>query len=173
MNKAVILQLLRQNVPELFTSTGQLLYIGACVRHFTAARELHQAGHHITILEVWRPWLDKLMESDQAKYVDKAICGDIQNFSANGYDYVLWLHGPEHVEKEVARQVLERLSTMAETIVIGCPDGWMANPARDGNPHAEHKSAWQVADFKRLGWQVARAGDELLAWKQKQAAKGL
>ena len=165
MNKSTVLDLLTEHTPQLFKQPGTVLYIGACPDHFTAGRELSQAGNELTVLEIWQPWLDELMASEQGGYVTRAVCGDIADLPDLGhFDYAVWLHGPEHLEEGAARRVLAWLPGVASTVVVACPDGWMANPQRAGNPYTKHRSGWHARDFERLGWQVAGHDGELVAW---------
>lgn len=165
MDKSVVLELLNKHVPQLFERAGSVLYIGACVDHFTAGRELSQAGHELTVLEIWQPWLDELMASEQGSYVTRTVCSNVADLPDLGhFDYAVWLHGPEHLEESAAWRVLAWLPEIADVVVVACPDGWMANPQRASNPYTKHRSGWRTRDFERLGWQVAKRDGELLTW---------
>lgn len=180
---------LRAFVPELFSEPGTLLYVGAYgaadakgkVKHarMDYGRELVEAGNELTVLEVWEPALEALMQSRFARHVAHAVLGDVRRLPAvdlphERYDYALWWHGPEHVEKwevEGALRGLERLTR--KTVVLASPWGHFEAGTEFGNPHNAHRCHLYPGDYEAWGYcaYVAmapkdRPGGNIMAWRR-------
>ena len=170
LNKQRIVRAWRRHVPELFSVPGRILYVGACVRHFTGARELVEAGNELTVVEVWDPFLDELMADGQSSLVAHAVVGDVRTLDPGAlphdhYEYAVFCHGPEHLPAQDAGSAVERLQGLADVVVLATPDGWMPNPANRGNPYTEHQSSWRVSDFRAWeNWQAVTDGEDIVAW---------
>lgn len=176
MNKHRIVATWRRHIPELFENPGRILYIGACVRHFTGAQELVDAGNELTVLEIWEPFLDELKASDQGPLITHAVVGDVRALYASihmgelphtHYEYAVFCHGPEHLPRQDVRRTVRQLEKVADTVILVSPDGWMPNPANRDNPYTEHRSAWRVADFQSWnGWEATTDGEDITAWRR-------
>jgi len=170
MNKSRIVRAWRRHVPELFDAPGHVLYVGACVRHFTGARELVEAGNELTVVEVWGPFLEELMTDGQSSLVAHAVVGDVRTLDLGTlphghYEYAIFCHGPEHLPMRDVRGAFLRLEAVADVVLLVTPDGWMPNPANRGNPYTEHLSSWHVSDFRAWeGWAVVSDGEDIVAW---------
>lgn len=171
------MQHLRETLPELFTQPltkvgiqpSTMLYIGASIAHATCAQALHDAGHELTLLEIWPANADHYRGGDLFAQV---VCGDVRQVDElihGHYDVIFWRHGPEHVDRMEAAVVVRKLEAIATRLVIlGCPSGEYKQGAVGGNPHERHVSQWCPADFEAWDYQVnvMRPGRRhLLAWK--------
>lgn len=163
-------------MPELFEKPGRILYVGACTRHFTGARELIDAGNELTVMEVWAPFLMALKRSEYAPLISFAVVADVRTFDANAllhghYDYAIFCHGPEHLPAQDVRGAFEQLEAITDVVLLVTPDGWMPNPANSGNPYTEHLSAWHVSDFLAWdGWDAVTDGEDITAWWRRESS---
>lgn len=164
-------------IPRLFDEAGTVLYVGASDKRFEGSLELVRAGHEITVLEVWEPSVESLRAGKFAKRVTHLIHGDVRKMDElelSSYDFVLWLHGTEHVAFAEAIGAIGKLERLArKATVLSCPWGRLPHGWRE-NPHNKHVSYWLPDDFARLGYQVAclgprdAGGGQLLAWKYNE-----
>ena len=166
----VQVELVQQNLPELFATPGAMLYVGANPIRCHLANEFNAAGWSLELLEVWQPNLDYY--ADDGPF-DTLTHGDIREVTQWPYDALFWWHGPEHISKDEIPALLKRLEGMASVVVLGCPWGEYDQGPEYGNPHEEHKATLYPADFIDLGYQVAMCGaadtddglSHILAWK--------
>ena len=170
MNKLRIIRAWKRHVSELFEEPGRVLYVGACVRHFTGAGALFDAGNELTVVEVWAPFLDELMASRQSSLVAHAVVGDVRTLDPAAlphghYEYAVLCHVLEHLPAQDAGRAIGRLQALADVVVLATPDGWMPNPANHGNPYTEHLSSWRASDFRAWeGWAATSDGEDIVAW---------
>lgn len=69
----------------------------------------------------------------------------------------------EHFTKEVSRRLVLRLESLAtRKVLLFTPNGFLPQPAFDGNPWQEHKYGWEAAELQELGYRVEGA----LGWKR-------
>lgn len=147
------------------------LYIGATPWRFQLGKELYDAGHNLTLLEI---------DPDNAYYyqghpwLDDVIRDDVRNLPVTRrWDAVVWWHGPEHIEKADLQPTLNKLESVADLVVLAAPWGTNEQPMVEGNAHQEHKSHLQPSDFEKLGYHTITCGIEndlstwphILAWK--------
>lgn len=170
--------LLRGMVPRLFDEPGRTLYVGAYDRRFWASGVLVEAGHELTVLEVWPEFLDNLMASRFKGRVAHAVLGDVREVDKaelpyDAFDYVLWFHGPEHIAKIDFVDTVNKLEALTKrVIVMTCPWGRFVHGIAYDNPHTEHKGHYYPEDFVNLRYQIAgigppdKPGSQLQAWKQ-------
>lgn len=164
--------------PELFSGPAKkVLYVGANKHRFQMGNEIAEAGHEITVLEIWPPYADELRDDWRVKHM---VVGDVRRLDEielpeAGYDIAVWWHGPEHVdEKDVATAMrqLERRVKPGGLVVAGCPWGRFWQPAIDGNEAQEHKSHLLPDAFAGQGYAVRTAGvvdthySSIIAWKR-------
>jgi hypothetical protein len=166
---------IRPYLPELFNAPGYLLYIGARPDAHSWLDELAQAGHTISVLEIWPDNAAGLMDDPR---VAEVMIGDVRQLKAvhmeGAFDYVLWWHGPEHVNREEAAGVLNELERLAaRTVAVACPWGIYPQGAHDGNPHETHRWSVYPADLAALGYETATdgqadtPGSEVVGWKRR------
>lgn len=73
------------------------------------------------------------------------------------FDYVLWLDGPEHLEKNMALDMLQKIKGWGKKIIVATPDGYMRLLPKDVELHYdEHKSSWNEYDFLGQGYHVTK-----------------
>jgi len=68
-------------------------------------------------------------------------------------DCVLWLHGPEHVARDVMWYTLGGIVARCPHVLIQAPIGYSEQGVYEGNPYEVHKQSLLVDDFERMGWQ--------------------
>jgi len=164
---------IRPYLPELFSSPGTLLYIGARVDAHSWLEELAEAGNQITILEVWQDNFDKLVKADDLGWTH-VVHGDVRNIdSMSPFDYIFWWHGPEHLKQSEIADVVQALESKANKLVaMACPYGNYPQGAHAGNPYEVHMSSIYPNYFEWLGYETAtdgeadKAGSEIVAWKR-------
>lgn len=71
------------------------------------------------------------------------------------FDAVIAIDVIEHFEKDESRRFVERLERIARTkVVLFTPNGFLPQPALDGNPWQEHRCGWDVAELRARGYRV-------------------
>ena len=163
-----------RRIPELWQG-GTCLYVGASVNRAQLLEPLWQAGHEVTLLEIWPANCDHYRGNPKVAHV---VEGDVRTVDAlelphEQYDVVVWWHGPEHVELGELEQTIRALEARARhLVVLASPWGRWEQGEYGGNPHEEHVTEMQVTDYASLGYTVAPFGEQdnedtgrLLAWK--------
>ena len=165
---------LQQEVPEIFSSQGTMLYVGANKNRHHYMPDFYTLGYEITLLEIWEPSLRGI---EHKKMIHRAVLGDVRHaadtkLGKNMFDVVFYWHGPEHLRREDLEDTLfglERITNRAG--VLGSPWGKYPQGAVNGNPFETHASALTPADYQQYGYQTATLGVEnvidsnVLAWK--------
>ena len=147
---------LRQFAPEAFAPPGRLLYVGASKLRAQCLPELVQAGHQVTILEIW--------PDNAALYRARGfdvVLADVRQAAAlelPHYDVAFWWHGPEHVTLAELPVALAALETLADLVVLACPWGRSPQGAVYGNPHEAHVSELSPEAFNRWGYRTSTLG---------------
>lgn len=150
---------------------GTVLYVGA--RPAPACSNimdyLATAGATIDLLEIWEKNCQSFEHDPRLRNV---MCGDVrENFwpSFVHYDWVVWWHGPEHIERNGLEPVIKDLGAISDHILLGCPWGKYEQGEMYGNPHEEHLTHWQPEDFEALGFAVRAVGKDgngnIIAWR--------
>jgi len=171
-------KIIHEVAPELFVGPARkVLYVGANKKRFHMGNEIAEAGHEMTVLEIWQPYADDLVNDWRVKHL---VVGDVRKLDditlpESEYDIAIWWHGPEHVdEKDVATSVrqLEKRVKPGGLVVLGCPWGRFWQPPIDGNDMQEHKSYLLPELFAGQGYAVRTAGvrdtnySSIVAWKR-------
>lgn len=161
---------LRFFVPQMFLEPGSLLYVGASRHRQECLHELMNAGNDVTILEIWPDNVSFLKE-----HGFNVIEGDVRKaakFFDESFDYALWWHGPEHIERSSLDSTLKGLESISNLTVISCPWGRNEQGEYNGNPHEAHVSILDECDF--AGYETACFGMKdrppysiVIAWKQE------
>ena len=86
-------------------------------------------------------------------------CMDIldiaDRFGPASFDVVAALDVVEHLEREDGSRLLDAIEAVARRlVVVFTPNGFLAQPALEGNPWQVHKSGWHVPDFEARGYDV-------------------
>ncbi len=160
-------------LPELFTEPGSLLYIGARIDAHSWLEELYKAGNQITVLEIWQPNLDKLMNDWRIRNLVHGNVTDIKDLFVGSFDYIFWWHGPEHLAQNDILSALQNLESKTNKLIaLACPWGWYPQGEHEGNPYEKHLSTLYPKFFEMLGYEIKtdgvanQAGSEVVAWKR-------
>ncbi len=149
----------RKLAPELFETSGSLLYVGARQDRMDFGDELKAAGHDFTILEIYEPNVKHLTEVCPWATVIQGDVRELNDFSEDQFDYAFWWHGPEHIKEEellVAVNGLEKITK--KIVVMGCPWGEYPQHHLHGNPHEEHEASLYPHHFESMGYIVDTIG---------------
>ena len=156
---------IRPYLPQLFDEPGTMLYIGARFDAHSWLDIFVTAGHDVTILEIWKPNVKKLIDYD-------VILGDVRTTELNNYDYVIWWHGPEHIKQDELKSTLDKLEQITNKILaVACPYGLYPQGCHNGNPYETHLSTIYPETLIDLGFEIATDGErdtegsEIVAWK--------
>ncbi len=92
----------------------------------------------------------KCITSIQKEVYNEIIQKDVFDAMAQLGDYDLIIMGDviEHIEKERAHHLLEKLLEHSNNIIISTPLGFLSQGAWAGNEKEVHKSGWELDDFK-------------------------
>lgn len=160
-------------LPELFNQPGSLLYIGARADAHSWLYELKDAGHLITVLEVWAENVYGLMGNVAIYDLVQGDVRQVNEIFENKFDYVFWWHGPEHLLQSQITETIEKLEAKTNKLIaLACPYGIYPQGAHGRNPHEVHLSSIYPNFFEWLGYEVATdgapdvAGGEIVAWKR-------
>ena len=156
-------------IPEL-REPMDVLYVGANqLREPECVEMLHQAGHCLTLLEIWPA------NAEYYKLDPRFGCvieGDVQTADLPECDAAFWWHGPEHVVD--FEPIVKRLERAAKRLVVlASPWGHYEQGSMYGNENETHVSGIYPADFHRLGYAAAtqgepdQVGSHILAWKRQ------
>ena len=99
--------------------------------------------------------------------------GKIRNLDPEGYDVVVFWHGPEHLYPYEIEEVVEKIEGISRRLVVfGCPFGIYHQRAVGGNNFEIHRSALYPVFFENLGFKTETLGERdvkkshILAWKE-------
>jgi len=166
--------IIRDQVPTLFTNPGTILYVGASPHRTDLVVPLLDTGHKIIILERYWPNCKHFWGAPSFLW---AIYGDVRDIWEYQIpvpiDVAIWWHGPEHVGASEWADAIGNLELIAKSLVIlaspwgHCPQGDFA-----GNPHERHVSTTYPEDYVKLGYKVATCGEkdippksDIVSWK--------
>ncbi|MDP9360545.1 MAG: methyltransferase domain-containing protein [Acidobacteriota bacterium] len=92
-------------------------------------------------------------------YVQMNIAEIGSRFAPRSFDCVVALDVIEHFEKDDGLRLLDAMERIArQKAVIFTPNGFVAQPATEDNPHQLHKSGWTVAQMRARGYEVRGIG---------------
>lgn len=113
------------------------------------------------VVEAHPPYAEGL----QSPYLrpGSVLCTDILDLAPdlpdNGYDVVIWHHGPEHVERRAFEEVLPHLQRVASiALYVGMPHGRWPQGDLGGNNYDRHLTHWQPEEIASLGFDVHTFG---------------
>jgi len=166
---------IKEHCGWLWDSPGRVLYVGANTKRAYMAKELKEARNQLSLLEIWPANCDHYRGNG---LFGEVIQGDVRSFySKMHWDTAVWLHGPEHIQKDEIGAALGNLEAVADNVVVMAPLGYMEQGVFRGNPHEQHVSEWVASDLEAMGYWTATRGrkDEahaaLLAWKRRGAER--
>jgi SAM-dependent methyltransferase len=105
-------------------------------------------------VEYFMPYL---LESKRKNIHRYYVRGDIENieFKPLSFDAVLLLSTIEHIDKDSALRLLDKVTRFArKKIIITTPNGYIPQGIADENPLQMHKSGWTVDEFLKLGFKA-------------------
>jgi len=70
------------------------------------------------------------------------------------YSCALWLHGPEHVDRDTMWYTLGGLISRCPRVLIQAPIGDSPQGVYGGNPYEVHQQSLLPRDFYSMGWQT-------------------
>lgn len=108
----------------------------------TYSEALKDAGyeHNIDALEIWQPYIDKFNLFEKYRNVYNQ---DVRLFDDFSYDVVIFGDILEHMTKDQALSVWEKVAAQAEHALIAIPIIHYHQGELDGNPYEEHvKDDW-------------------------------
>lgn len=79
-----------------------------------------------------------------------------------GFDLVLWIDGPEHLEQIPAENLLQQLCADNKAVVISTPNGRREQGAWKGNTYECHRSIWTAGMIRQYGGEVLLETDMLV-----------
>lgn len=111
-----------------------------------------------TGVDLFKPYIEK---GRQFQIHDNYKIQDIRkiNFKNRSYDTVIASHVLEHLPKDDALNLLQKIEKIASRqIIIACPIGQMYHPETDGNKLQLHLSAFEPEEFEKRGYKIIRYG---------------
>lgn len=97
-----------------------------------------------------------LKESRKQRIHSAYIFGDVRNlgFRQKSFDCVVALDVLEHLRKDESYKLIEHMEAIARRkVIIFVPNGFVFQ-IDNLNPFQRHKSGWQVAEFRKMGYTV-------------------
>jgi hypothetical protein len=113
-----------------------------------------------TGLDIFEPYL---VESKEKGVHDDYVISDVmklnQKISPKSFDAVIALDLIEHLEKSDGFRLIEMMEKIAiSKVIIFTPNGFLKQEPYDDNLWQEHKSGWNLDDFKNLEFKVFGQG---------------
>ena len=107
-------------------------------------------------IDIHKPSIEEIKKK---KIHDAYKIGDLFKigtyFKPKSFDAVVALDVVEHFEKKESLNLIKQMEKIAKKkVVILTPNGFAKQDAYDGNLFQEHKSGWNISDFRRLGYKV-------------------
>jgi hypothetical protein len=107
-------------------------------------------------VEYWRPYIEESMKHGiHTEYVNIDILS--LKYPANSFDSVILIDVLEHIKKEQALELIQRMQQWAKKkVIILVPNGFMpqGDAYGDGNEKQHHVSGWTVGELESLGYKV-------------------
>lgn len=114
-------------------------------------------------VDVFEPYLRRSVEAGiHSEYRCMDVLSIDDSFEPGSFDCVVALDLIEHLDRDAGLRLIEAMERIAaRKVVIFTPNGFVPQPAYDGNPFQEHRSGWEAGDMRRLGYAVRG----LYGWK--------
>jgi len=91
-------------------------------------------------------------------------------FRDKTFDVVICLEVIEHLNKNDSINLILRLETIArKQVILSTPVGWCHQHESDSNKYMSHKSAFELKEFKKIGYNVKGWGLKFLYGKRSPA----
>ncbi len=106
-------------------------------------------------LDSYKPSLEK---SKKAKIHDDYRFGDVTKidkfYPPKSFDAVIALDLIEHLRKSQALDLISKMEKIArKKVILLTPQGFLKQPAWEGNPFQKHLSSWSLKELKNLGFK--------------------
>lgn len=174
------LNLLRDNVPQLFDGHGKkLLYVGASVNRCQFARELREMGYETHLVEpfesnCWHYYFHNRIFSNVYQNLLGPFCEESKR-NRIVWDVIFWWHGPEHEFLRKLSSTLNKVEMVSKLVILGSPYGYYPQQAEYGNEYEIHRSHLYPHDLEEFGYKTATAGpvdgkneSVLIGWKESK-----
>jgi cyclopropane fatty-acyl-phospholipid synthase-like methyltransferase len=103
-----------------------------------------------TGVEVWEPYIDEFNLNDLYEEIILADARSVRLATLGRFDVAMLGDVLEHMEKQDAQDLLERVKAIADTVIVSIPIGHYPQDAYNGNPHERHiTDNWTHEDFLR------------------------
>lgn len=109
-------------------------------------------------VDLFKPYIEI---GKKFKIHDKYIISDVRKikFKDKSFDVILALQVLEHLKKEDAWKVVDKIEKIAKKqIIIATPIGKMYHPMEDNNRLQLHKSGFYPEEFEKRGYRIIRYG---------------
>jgi SAM-dependent methyltransferase len=108
--------------------------------------------------DVYEPYLK---EAEKKGIYEKLVHTNVTElpFAEREFDVVVCFHVIEHLEKEAAWKLLEKLESLAKKrVVVAMPVGDLPQDEYEGNPYQKHLSVWYPDELQKRGYRVVGQG---------------
>ncbi len=105
-------------------------------------------------VEYFKPYYEESVQKGRHK---KCIHSNVMEveFEDKSFDAVVLSDVLEHLTKEEGQILLQRMERWArKKVIVFTPNGFVPQEEYDSNPFMEHKSGWDVNEFKKTGYRV-------------------
>jgi hypothetical protein len=104
-------------------------------------------------VEIWASTYVKLSRVKFATLDTTNVLMDLNSYLAehseqDEFDVILFIDVLEHVEKDIAVNLIRLCRYASKRVVIFLPIGKCKQDPYDGNPYQEHLSTWELSDFE-------------------------
>lgn len=139
-----------------FLDGATLLLVGVkTYREWPFHQHVIATGGRVMIVEPFTPnaeWATRAYP--EAKVFQTTIQDFLAVPHAEHPTVVIWLQGPEHVDKATALSILESLASRA-MVIAEMPHGIHEQGPDGGNPMETHRSYLYPSDFDESRWNIA------------------
>ena len=102
-----------------------------------------------TGVEAWEPYIDQFNLNSLYKEVILADVRGLRISTLGRFDVAILGDVIEHMEKEEAQALLERVKEISDTVIVSVPIGYYPQDEYDGNPYERHVTDnWTDRDFQ-------------------------
>ena len=112
---------------------------------------------NITLIEIFEPNANAFPKEE---YNATVVCDSVENFAQyvnkeeKDKNILYWSDGPEHLEMDASKKLLEEAKEYFSLIIIQTPNGVYEQGEMYGNIHESHLSSWYESDYEELGFEL-------------------
>lgn len=166
-------QTFKSELDSLFSSSKNVTFVGW--RQDTGLDvfiNFFNNFQYINVVEIFKPNADLLASFKIPKLnVLNFDIRDHEDFlKSDDLDCLVWQDGPEHLEMQESKNILNELKTKFKKIIIATPKGEYIQGPLYGNESERHLSSWEIQDYQNLGFEVSIIGEIFLIgyWKNEK-----